>query len=643
MMAGLALTAGPAHAQYPLSSSARDSAQASQSAPHHSARVTYLVRADIDGHSKLTLRRRTARWYQIEFAAPGRHNGKNKPTVINHAKWYPAWPHAGENRDCLCHSSTFRRVMPRVPEKAVISSFKKLSCRDSCSATFSNGALVIDFNDDPSNSDAWYKVKVTITFEEQGRGHAATVPRIKISRRAGTPTATVTISGSGFSAHQAVDLYFDRSDEDLASTNGNGAFSEVALQVPSSAVPGTHYITAVQRHSGRSAQAKFAVNTNWAEDGFSAAHTGVNPYENVLSRSNVTDLGLDWTYHVGSNAYPGIEPSPAVVNGVVYMGGIPSAISSMYALSAATGKEIWSYGVGGFNIGGTPDVENGIVYTNLGFDSLYALSAATGVYKGGLATGSTVVWSPSVINGVVYFGGTNGEVYAAIPATSRLVWEYATGGAVTSAPTVVDGVAYVGSGDGNVYALNAVDGNKLWSFSTGAAINYSNVAEATGVAYAANSAGDVYALNAASGAELWSFDAGNGIASSIAVANGVVYIDTSGPNGVVDALSAATGQLLWSFTTSGGFDSSSPTVANGVVYVGSTDDNVYALNSATGAELWRFPTGSSVESSPAVVNGRVYVGSDDGNIYVFGLPGSQPAEARPRPSSLRPNYSLREQ
>jgi len=56
---------------------------------------------------------------------------------------------------------------------------------------------------------------------------------------------------------------------------------------------------------------------------------------------------------------------------------------------------------------------------------------------------------------------------------------------------------------------------------------------------------------------------------------------------------------------------SSPAVANGTVYVGSEDNNVYALNATTGAKVWSFTTGSSVYSSPAVANGVVYVGSDD--------------------------------
>ena len=73
--------------------------------------------------------------------------------------------------------------------------------------------------------------------------------------------------------------------------------------------------------------------------------------------------------------------------------------------------------------------------------------------------------------------------------------------------------------------------------------------------------------------------------------------------------------LKWSYTT-GGVDSS-PAVANGVVYVGSGDFNVYALNASTGAKLWSYATGNSVESSPAVANGVVYVGSADANVYAL--------------------------
>jgi outer membrane protein assembly factor BamB len=64
---------------------------------------------------------------------------------------------------------------------------------------------------------------------------------------------------------------------------------------------------------------------------------------------------------------------------------------------------------------------------------------------------------------------------------------------------------------------------------------------------------------------------------------------------------------------------SSPAVANGLVYVGSYNGNVYELNAKTGAKLWSYATGNMVESSPVVVNGMVYVGLDDYNVYAFGL------------------------
>ncbi len=103
---------------------------------------------------------------------------------------------------------------------------------------------------------------------------------------------------------------------------------------------------------------------------------------------------------------------------------------------------------------------------------------------------------------------------------------------------------------------------------------------------------------------------GNQPMSSPAVVNGVVYVGSG--DGNVYALNASTGAKLWSYDT-GSSIYSSPAVANGVVYVISygeeTGSNLYALDATTGAQLWTFATGGYVQSSPAVANGVVYVGS----------------------------------
>jgi outer membrane protein assembly factor BamB len=112
----------------------------------------------------------------------------------------------------------------------------------------------------------------------------------------------------------------------------------------------------------------------------------------------------------------------------------------------------------------------------------------------------------------------------------------------------------------------------------------------------------------------WSFPSGVAGFSSPAVANGVVYIGSN--NFSVYAVNATTGVQLWSFAT-GGAVNPSPAVANGVVYVGSDDQNVYALNATTGAKLWSFTTGYVVFSSPVVANGVAYVGSKDSTVYAL--------------------------
>src|SRR5208283_5840006 len=95
----------------------------------------------------------------------------------------------------------------------------------------------------------------------------------------------------------------------------------------------------------------------------------------------------------------------------------------------------------------------------------------------------------------------------------------------------------------------------------------------------------------------------------------IVYVG-SGDNKVY-ALDASNGKVIWNYTT-GGEVASSPAVADGIVYVGSYDGKVYALNAMTGAFIWSYATGEMVVSSPAIANNIVYVGSYNHMLYAFG-------------------------
>ncbi len=107
-------------------------------------------------------------------------------------------------------------------------------------------------------------------------------------------------------------------------------------------------------------------------------------------------------------------------------------------------------------------------------------------------------------------------------------------------------------------------------------------------------------------ASLWSFETRGRVVNAPAVANGVVYAGSD--DNFVYALDAATGSMLWSFET-GDIIRSSPTVTGGAVYVGSNDNFVYALDAATGEMLWKHDTSKAVQYSPVVTDGVVYIGA----------------------------------
>jgi outer membrane protein assembly factor BamB/tRNA A-37 threonylcarbamoyl transferase component Bud32 len=112
----------------------------------------------------------------------------------------------------------------------------------------------------------------------------------------------------------------------------------------------------------------------------------------------------------------------------------------------------------------------------------------------------------------------------------------------------------------------------------------------------------------------WVASTGSTINSSPSVANGIVYIGSDDHR--LYALNASTGKPLWIATTNSRVYST-PTVYNGAIYVGSSDGKLYAFNAATGRLLWTVLTRNQIYSSPLVVNGIVYIGSFDANLYAF--------------------------
>ncbi|MFF4079414.1 PQQ-binding-like beta-propeller repeat protein [Streptomyces sp. NPDC001777] len=114
------------------------------------------------------------------------------------------------------------------------------------------------------------------------------------------------------------------------------------------------------------------------------------------------------------------------------------------------------------------------------------------------------------------------------------------------------------------------------------------------------------------GRKIWSFYAGDEVMTKPTVANGVVYFGSNDRN--LYALDAATGKKRWSLDTGSVLYSTSVVVGD-LLHVGTYDNGLYAVDAETGKKRWAFATGGSECASPVVVDGVVYVGSGDEHFY----------------------------
>lgn len=104
----------------------------------------------------------------------------------------------------------------------------------------------------------------------------------------------------------------------------------------------------------------------------------------------------------------------------------------------------------------------------------------------------------------------------------------------------------------------------------------------------------------------------------IIAANNTLYISTA--RGLY-ALNADTGAERWVYPTEMPLGHS-PTVHNGVVYVGGFDRNLHAIDASNGNGLWTFEADAGFQTNPLVMNGKVYAGSRDGTFYALHTDGS---------------------
>ena len=143
--------------------------------------------------------------------------------------------------------------------------------------------------------------------------------------------------------------------------------------------------------------------------------------------------------------------------------------------------------------------------------------------------------------------------------------------------------------------------------------------------FVAQQRGHFFALDAETGKQRWTKNFRRCAASSPTVWRGVVYQaymhelpcrkHQVGATGLLIAMNARTGRELWSFRP--GAIESSPLIVDGVIYFGSWDRHVYAIDAKTKRVRWRFRTDDRVVAGPAYSRGTIYVPSNSGRLYAI--------------------------
>ncbi len=177
---------------------------------------------------------------------------------------------------------------------------------------------------------------------------------------------------------------------------------------------------------------------NWLNYGLDYAETRFSRLDSVTSE-NVGELGLAWSY--GMNSRRGVEATPIVVDGVMF---VTASWSVVHALDAVTGEELWVY---------DPQVPRD-----------YAYKGCCDVVNRGVA----------LYEGRVFVGAYDGYLHAIDAATGERLWKTDTienremSYTITGAPRVIDGKVIIGNGGaefgvrGYVSAYEAETGEMAW-------------------------------------------------------------------------------------------------------------------------------------------------------------------------------------
>jgi outer membrane protein assembly factor BamB len=397
---------------------------------------------------------------------------------------------------------------------------------------------------------------------------------------------------------------------------------------------------------------------DWLHFGYDDQYTSYNPTENSIDINNISQLRKKWGIGCDDGYFSVYFRSPAIYKGKLYTSG---AGSKLKVYNAKTGQFLWEFGSGNYAWAPQPVVsEDGVVfYMEETYPTyLYAVDAKTGnmLWKAGMGFSLGFSGAAEALvtvdekNNAVYLVedqfGDEGKLFALNKKTGEILW-YKSKAADKlefkgNYVLLYNGKIFARAGVGSQYSapehmisIDASSKKLTTTFNRPQPVTYHDINQyclcnnrlVVGYYYQYASENYLAVYNSNSPAVTW-VKAMPEITGKIAcnTTKDVIYVPT---NPYLYALEAATGAEIWKYKGYGAIYN--PSAANGIVYYIS-DTNMYALNENTGKKIFSYPLGYSGEetSQVAINDGMLYFSGNGGtcDLFALGLPAPELSVSR---------------
>ena len=359
-----------------------------------------------------------------------------------------------------------------------------------------------------------------------------------------------------------------------------------------------------------------------------------------VNKQSIEDLELAWSFDMFTNR--GLEASPIVVDGIMYMTGSWSVV---FAVDAKTGEEIWSYDPevpGDWARKACCDVVNrgvavyeGAVYIATLDGYLVSLNAETGEVIWQVSNAVPFSNAPTIRGGRLYVVSRDSRLQVFSTQDGSRLWEHL---AITELATVIGATSpavdsrmvVAGFNSGEIVALNSINGRVAWTDSlTSRSTQITPLSELNAIVgrpvidgdrvFAVSHGGRMVSIDMRTGERIWTADIGS--IETPWVLGDFIFVVTL--DGQVVCLSSGQGRVRWvsqlpAFEDpddrEGRINWTGPILASGKIYVASSTGELLALDPETGAIETRVDLDEPINVPPVIADGTIYFLADDGSL-----------------------------